>query len=134
MSELDAVLFANEAFYRAFADRDIDAMDKAWAQDISVACLHPGWPPLEGRDQVMQSWLSILANPEAPKIRYRDARAHLHGDTGYVICYEEIDGQFLIATNLFVRQSGRTWRMIHHHSGPTSGTPAEEAGDAEMIN
>ena len=28
MSDIDALLFANEAFYRAFADRDADAMDE----------------------------------------------------------------------------------------------------------
>ena len=41
-----AVLFANEAFYRAFADRDMDAMAALWAADGPVACIHPGWPAL----------------------------------------------------------------------------------------
>ena len=31
MSDTDAVLFANEAFYRAFADRDEASMDDLWA-------------------------------------------------------------------------------------------------------
>ena len=32
LADREAVLFANEAFYRAFADRDIDAMDALWAR------------------------------------------------------------------------------------------------------
>ncbi len=137
MSEIDAVLFANEAFYRAFADRDVEAMDEIWARDVPVACLHPGWPPLDGRDQVMQSWLSILANPDAPPIRCHDAGAHLYGDCAYVICYEEIEGQFLIATNTFVRQSigrGHVWRLVHHQSGPTSGQPKIEEQPSGAVN
>ena len=88
MSEIDALLFANEAFYQAFANRDIEAMDEVWARDLPVACLHPGWPPLEGRDAVMQSWLSILANPQAPPIRCHDARGHLLGETRYLAAAE----------------------------------------------
>ena len=36
------MLFANEAFYRAFADRDMAAMDGVWAVHAPVACIHPG--------------------------------------------------------------------------------------------
>jgi len=43
--DIQAALFANEAFYRAFADRDIDAMDALWARGEPVLCIHPGWPP-----------------------------------------------------------------------------------------
>jgi hypothetical protein len=41
MSDTDAVLFANEAFYRAFADRDEEAMEDLWSATAQVACLHP---------------------------------------------------------------------------------------------
>ena len=49
----DAVLFANEAFYRAFADRDIAAMEETWASEAPVACIHPGWSPVIGRERVL---------------------------------------------------------------------------------
>ncbi len=57
----DAVLFANEAFYRAFADRDIAAMEEIWASEAPVACIHPGWSPVIGRERVLASWRAILA-------------------------------------------------------------------------
>ena len=48
----EAVLFANEAFYQAFAARDLAAMEEVWAHHCPVACIHPGWPPLHGRQAV----------------------------------------------------------------------------------
>ncbi|HEY8013978.1 MAG TPA: DUF4440 domain-containing protein, partial [Dongiaceae bacterium] len=45
-------------------------------------------------------------------------------DSAFVICYEEIEGAVLIATNLFVRE-GRSWKMTHHQAGPVA-TPSEE--------
>ena len=42
MPEHAAVLFANDAFYLAFANRDYDAMDVIWARDAPVTCIHPG--------------------------------------------------------------------------------------------
>ena len=120
----DAVLFANEAFYRAFADRDIAAMEEIWASEAPVACIHPGWSPVIGRERVLASWRAILANPASPAISCRRPQAFLHGDSAFVICYEEIEGAVLIATNLFVRE-GRSWKMTHHQAGPVA-TPSEE--------
>ena len=48
MSDEEAVLAANEAFYRAFAARDFAAMDALWAAEAPVACIHPGWDALVG--------------------------------------------------------------------------------------
>ena len=68
MSDEDAVLKANEAFYAAFARGDFEAMQAVWAQETPIACVHPGWPPLHDRVKIMQSWRGILANPPRPAI------------------------------------------------------------------
>ena len=125
MAEIDALLFANEAFYRAFADRDGAAMDEVWGHREPIACIHPGWDLLTGREAVMRSWAAIIANPDSPAITCRAALARVEGGVGAVVCYEELDGQFLLATNVFVRD-GRLWKMVHHQSGPTRGRPPEE--------
>src|SRR5690348_3483190 len=70
------ILLANDAFYAAFADRDDEAMDALWARGALVACVHPGWPPLVGRDAVMASWRGILRGPGAPTIACTDATCH----------------------------------------------------------
>lgn len=125
MGDREAILFANEAFYRAFADRDVEAMEGVWADEAKVTCIHPGWGLLEGRDQVMQSWLAILSNPQAPNITCLGAQAFVLGEVGYVVCFEKIDDTVLIATNTFVHE-GRRWRLVHHQGGPTSDAPPEE--------
>lgn len=134
MSDHQALLFANEAFYRAFSDREFEAMQDLWSTTASVVCIHPGWGAIEGYEEVLETWLAIMSNPESPSIDCHAATAYVYGDTGFVICYEEIDGQFLIATNVFVRE-GRIWKMVHHQAGPTSdGPPMAEDEEPDLVN
>lgn len=126
MSE-QAVLFANSAFYAAFASRDLAAMERIWAKDKPVSCTHPSWQPLRGRPEVMASWCAILTNPGAPRIRCRAEHATLYGDLAVVICLEQLDGEggqkeYLTATNVFVR-AGHIWMMVHHQAGPVNLDP-----------
>ena len=116
MSDDAAVLFANDAFYAAFAGRDFAAMERLWSERSSVSCIHPGWPPIAGRQEVMESWHAILTGQHAPEIACRNARAYLLGETAYVICFEILKGTTLVATNVFVREEGE-WRIAHHQAG-----------------
>jgi ketosteroid isomerase-like protein len=118
MSEQDAILFCNEAFYRAITDRDIPAMEDVWAK-TAVCCIHPGWAAILGRDEVLASWRRILSHDASPKIVCRQPQVVLYGEVGAVICYEDIEGQLLVTTNLF-RREGRHWRLVHHQAGPTA--------------
>lgn len=111
----DAVLEANAAFYRAFAERDLEAMDRLWAREAPVACTHPAWTVLTGREDVLKSWEGILSNPDAPGIEVRDAVAHRLGDTAIVLCREIVEGAPIEATNVFVLEGG-AWRIAHHHA------------------
>ena len=124
MSDQDAVLFANEAFYRAFAEGDIAAMKELWARRAPVACIHPGWGPLLGREPVMESREAIFSHGP-PAIESRDAHAHVHGEAALVSCYEVLPEGGLAATNVFVREDG-DWKLAHHHAGPTATSSPEE--------
>jgi hypothetical protein len=128
MPEQQAVLFANSAFYAAFATRDIGAMEAVWSKEKPVSCTHPGWQPLVGRKAVMESWRSILANPAAPHIACRADRAAVYGDMAVVTCIEQIADpsgppQFLTATNIFAK-AGAVWVMVHHQAGPVQVDPS----------
>jgi len=123
-----AVLGANESFYRAFAERDIAKMDTLWATDKPVAVIHPGWPGLEGREAVMDSWKQILVNPTSPKIRVTNASAYVYGEVAFVICYELIGEGMLIATNIFVLQDDK-WKIVHHQAGATLGMTHKPKGE-----
>ena len=117
MSDQVSVLFANEAFYAAFAGRDIKAMDELRCRP-DVTCIHPGWPPLLGRDSVMQSWRAILSNPASPAISCGNATAYVFADAAYVLCHENVEQTFLAATNVFLHEKAG-WKMVHHHAGPS---------------
>ena len=118
MTDEEAVLAANAAFYRAFLDRDVDAMEALWARTTRVACVHPGWQVLSGRDAVMASWRGIL-NGVPPAIRCTEAIACVTGSSAFVVCTESIDSAELVATNVFVREEG-AWKLAHHHAGPVA--------------
>ena len=112
------VLAANAAFYAAFAKRDPAAMDALWSRRAPVACIHPGWQSLMGRDAVMASWRGIFAGP-APTIVCTEPSVHLLGATAFVVCLEDIPDGRLIATNIFVREENQ-WLLVHHQAGPVA--------------
>jgi ketosteroid isomerase-like protein len=115
----EEVLAANAAFYRAFATRDVAAMDALWARKTPVACIHPGWQVLTGRTAVMTSWRGILENPDAPEIACTEARAHVFGAAALVVCTERLESSQLVASNVFVREDD-AWRLVHHQAGPVA--------------
>jgi len=140
MSQRPAILFANDAFYTAFATGDLAAMDAVWARRAPVCCIHPGWTALNDRDAIMESWRGILGAPggagrqnqgpgggrrQTAAIRCVRPEVFLLGDVAWVACYEILPNGNLIATNIFVPEDG-AWRMVHHHAGPA---PPVDAGD-----
>ena len=127
MSDELSLQFANDAFYIAHLNGDFAAMDAVWAHDAEVSCIHPGWGPLTGRAEVMESWRAILAHPDPPGFEYRQVAVQLHGACALVLAYEIFEEAFLIATNIFVTEDGG-WKMVHHQSG---GCPPEDTGAPE---
>jgi len=119
MSDADDALAANEAFYRAFNQRDIALMTALWAASEDVTCIHPGWNALEGRERVLDSWRAILGNPSQSRIVTGGATVSFRGDVAIVLCRELVGGSPLIATNVFVRES-EGWKLLHHQSGPVA--------------
>ncbi len=114
--EEEAVLDVNAAFYRAFDQRDLEALAALWAEHAPVACIHPGWTALHGRETVVESWKHILEG-QPPRIACLHARAYVFGECAFVVCTERLDGGALVATNVFVREGG-TWKLVHHQAGP----------------
>ena len=49
MSDEQAILDANLAFYSAFAAREMAKIEQVWALEAPICCIHPGWAPLLGR-------------------------------------------------------------------------------------
>lgn len=130
MTDRAEIIFMNDTFYHVFSSRDLDAMDALWARDSSVACIHPGWPALTARDDIIESWRGIFANPESPQVSCRAAEAHLKGSVAFVICYEIIGDNVLVATNIFIEEAG-AWKLAHHQAGPCNIPLADLEEDTE---
>ena len=121
-SDEAAVLAANAAFYAAFESLSIEDMDAVWAHEEPVLCVHPGWPLLSTREQVIESWRRIFENASLMRFDITGAQVVVEGDAAWVSCTENLtqvlDGRVaeakIQATNLFRRRLGE-WRVAHHH-------------------
>jgi ketosteroid isomerase-like protein len=133
MSERDAVLEANRAFYRAFESLDLEQMERVWLRDQRIACVHPGWRRLTGWGPVMMSWERIFQSAFEMKFELRDAAVTVNGDLAVVLVEEVLtqrgyDGgsrSQVLATNVFER-AGSEWLMILHHGSPIMAPPDDE--------
>lgn len=140
--EREAVLSANRAFYRAFNERDADAMDLLWSPTGSVVCLHPGQGALHDRADIMASWRAIMRHPEAPRVGCTQEWVVGRPGLAIVVCREILPDVQLMATNTFARLSDG-WRMIGHHSGavpsvetrqPTTTTSSAPTRDRRRLH
>jgi len=124
------ILFANEAYYAAFASGDIKAMDAIWARNTPITCIHPGGPVLDGRDDILASWQPILDSGQTQGFECHNAKAHIVGDLAWVTCLEVLGDGALAATNIFARENG-AWKITHHQACPTSAVP-DQSEDARI--
>ncbi|MEA5595127.1 nuclear transport factor 2 family protein [Rivularia sp. UHCC 0363] len=128
MDRRSEVLAANEAFYRAFEKKDIDAMSQVWSQGTSSLCVHPGWSILRGWKQVSDSWVNIFKNTPYIEINTDIISTEIRGDIAYIVLVENvmqvIKGSRVeaesLATNVFELLGGK-WYLVHHHGSPVMG-------------
>jgi ketosteroid isomerase-like protein len=110
------IQFANDNFYLAFNSRDAVQMSGLWTEDYPCVCIHPGWAPLLGRDEILESWDNIFSGQEPGiQIVCHIPRVLVQGDLFSVICYEQLSAGWLVATNNFVIEAGSV-RMVHHQA------------------
>jgi ketosteroid isomerase-like protein len=123
VSEAAEVEDANAGFYRAFEALDLAEMDRVWAHEAHVRCVHPGWPMIGGWDAVRASWRTIFENTEEMRFTLSDISVNVGSDLAWVTCTENILAEAgervsvtaILATNVFERTDSG-WRLIHHHA------------------
>lgn len=125
-SEREAVLQANAMFYRAFELRDIEGMAEMWAREPYVRCIHPGWEPLCGWDEIVGSWGQIFRGIDVLRFELSDLTVRVGGNLAWIELCEKLEASHegkaarstVLATNIFERQPDGRWQMIHHHASP----------------
>jgi uncharacterized protein (TIGR02246 family) len=131
VSDVEEAEALNAALYEAFESADVDRMAQVWddVDPASVVCVHPGWPMLRGRDQVLRSWSAVMAGTDYIQFFLTDVHVSITGDTAVVTCTENVltevteqgaTNASVVATNVLVRRPAG-WRVQVHHGSPVLG-------------
>lgn len=135
--DVQAVLQANAAFYRAFEAGDPLRMDLLWAGLAGDTCIHPGSEAIVGAMPVQRSWQRLFRAGERLHIELTDVRADVLGRVAKVQLVENVrapgdDALFarVACTNVFVHTPDG-WRITLHHGSIIADDDAEGALFAE---
>ncbi|MGW0534302.1 nuclear transport factor 2 family protein [Streptomyces sp. NPDC003032] len=161
-TDVEQVELANTAFYEALERGDFDQVSQLWLDSgadtatdddsagestddgDAVSCVHPGWPVLTGRGEVLRSYALIMANTEYIQFFLTDLKVGVAGDTALVTCTENIlsggpppegggelgplVGQLVVATNVF-RRTPDGWKLWSHHASPVLAETDDDESD-----
>jgi len=124
-AKIEEVTRVNQEFYRAFESLDVANIDRIWAQEDYVTCIHPGWTVRSGWPAVRDSWVLIFNNTFSMTFELSEIQIQVAGDVAWVICTEHIESRQgersqesrVLATNLY-EKTAAGWKMIHHHGSP----------------
>ncbi|MBD2433823.1 MULTISPECIES: nuclear transport factor 2 family protein [Fischerella] len=125
MTNNSEILAVNDAFYRAFEKKDIEAMSAVWSQGTGSLCVHPGWDILRGWKAISTSWQKIFKNTPYIEINTELITVEIRDHLAYIVLVENvmqvINGRKIearsLATNIFEFLGGK-WYLIHHHASP----------------
>jgi ketosteroid isomerase-like protein len=131
---------AEAAFYDAFQTRNLEAMMAVWANDDSIACIHPMAAPLDGRAAVAAGWHSMFEAAGQFQVEVeiaheiREATQVLRIVREYLIIGRETEPRPpILASNLYHKEDDG-WHMVLHHASPlqVGGTPASRMPPAVL--
>jgi len=130
---------AEQAFYTAFANTNLQAMMEVWLDSDTVICVHPVGPRISGRDAVRGSWAEIFRGSGGLKFRLgevsrtQDALLAIHVLHEHItVAGESVERPPAVATNIY-QLTGEGWRMILHHASPIA-TPARGAAPSTKLH
>ncbi|MEM8720167.1 MAG: nuclear transport factor 2 family protein [Cyanobacteria bacterium P01_G01_bin.39] len=124
-TDKEAVLAANEAFYNAFTNRDLSAMNLLWWQGSTSICIHPGSSPILGWEDIRNSWQAIFQNTASLEIDIEIINVEVDQALAYVVLREVVlqsnQGRRMKATSLATnvyQKMAQKWYLVSHHGSP----------------
>ena len=113
---------AENAFYTAFQQQDVELMMSVWSDAEDITCIHPGGARLEGQTHIRESWEQIFSHENGFKFEINKKRVQIENNIAIHHVIESIymDGELqseIIATNVY-RKSHDSWYMVLHHASP----------------
>ena len=144
--EVADVLKANEQFYEAIENADMDLMRAVWAGPLfekAVTCVHPGQSAVHGLERVLRSWALVCSRINYLQFIITDVQVLQIGQVAIVTCVENVlselpgqdpdslglGGSHYEATNVFQSESNGPWRLVTHTSAPVF--PASDQTDTD---
>lgn len=125
LSDKDIVIATNQAFYDAFANRNLKSMNLLCWQGTTSLCVHPGGEVLIGWESIRASWESIFKNTESLAIDIEVIKVEVDRALAHVVVRETVlqnsRGRSFkaqsLATNIFQKMAQK-WYLVHHHGSP----------------
>lgn len=111
------------AFYAAFNDRDLTAMERNWwTEDATAAMANPLGGLCRGWAAIREVYARIFTGPAQVYVEFHDYTLQDSGDLFYAVGQErgylEREGRRLelaIRTSRVFREHQGRWRQVHHH-------------------
>jgi uncharacterized protein (TIGR02246 family) len=119
---------AEDAYYDAIDEQDLDALMAAWEESDEALCLLPMMPAQRGKKAIREAWTALLQ----PDLRLEIEIAHLswietaelaiHLVEERVKTPQQPEAQRVYATNIY-RKDAQGWRLLMHQNSPTPPPP-----------
>ncbi len=127
---------AEDAFYDAFEEADLDKMMEVWSNSEEIVCIQPLREQVQGRTAVRQSWREVFATGVNFEIEiYHKQWIETPGAAIHIV-HEQLvlNGDRtrlpppLVATNVYLKDEQGWHLVLHHASPPPPPMPANQQG------
>ena len=113
---------ANAAYYDAFERKARAAMADLWESSERPVCTHPGWPSIQGTDEILQSYSKIFSGPQTLQFILTNELVVAENRLAYLAVDENLVDEngstsSTSSLNVFGWNDGR-WLMLVHHASP----------------
>jgi ketosteroid isomerase-like protein len=119
---------AEDAYYDAIDDQDIDALMAVWEESDEVLCLLPMMPAQRGKSAIRQVWSNLLQPGTALDIEVihlswiETTEMAIHLLEERVRVPQQTEAQPVYASNIY-RKNGQGWHLLMHQNSPTPPPP-----------
>jgi len=130
---------AEQQFYEALREGDLDRLMDTWADDEEIVCVHPGGARIVGHAAVRAAFEALFTNghvgvhPErVHRLHSMDSAVHSVLERVEVVTAEGTHGGWIVATNVY-HKTALGWRMVAHHASPGAAEEVQELGETPAV-
>jgi len=119
---------AEDAYYDAIDEKDLEAMMSVWADSDDILCLLPMMPAQRGTASIRKIWEPLMEGAIQLDMQIRHLAWLEAGDLAIHLVEEHVQApgmesfQIVYATNTYHKGSDG-WRILMHQNSPTPPQP-----------